>query len=279
MRRRDELNDKGVRIRFAGRRDWRVPRRVLRRMDESIELTKRNTRMVLTMAFNYGGRAEIVDAVRALVAEGTPANKVDERAIRRHLYFPDMPDPDLVIRTSGETGSPTSCSGRSPTASWCSPTCCGPTSAGTISSRRWASSSAGYGASERSAPEGPPTRCDVTSCETGGVMTVWTRIAVTAGIVLLAGFFIAGAVATLHGAVAVLVIVAVASPCSSARATCSTARTPRGGRTGPQAARPSAADLAAARAADARRAVAEATRRGERYCPIEPAERSPQTST
>jgi undecaprenyl diphosphate synthase len=103
MRRRDELNEKGVRIRFAGRRDWRVPRRVLKRMDESIELTKDNTRMTMTMAFNYGGRAEIVDAVRALVAEGVAANKVDEKAIRRHLYFPDMPDPDLVIRTSGET--------------------------------------------------------------------------------------------------------------------------------------------------------------------------------
>jgi len=103
MRRRDELNDKGVRIRFAGRRDWRVPRRVLRRMDESIELTKDNRTMTMTMAFNYGGRAEIVDAVRALVAEGVAPNKVDEKAIRRHLYFPDMPDPDLVIRTSGET--------------------------------------------------------------------------------------------------------------------------------------------------------------------------------
>jgi undecaprenyl diphosphate synthase len=103
MRRRDELNEKGVRIRFAGRRDWRVPRRVLKRMDESIELTRGNDRMTMTMAFNYGGRAEIVDAVRALVAEGVAPNKVDEKAIRRHLYFPDMPDPDLVIRTSGET--------------------------------------------------------------------------------------------------------------------------------------------------------------------------------
>ena len=103
MRRRDELNEKGVRIRFAGRRDWRVPRRVLKRMDESIELTRGNDRMTMTMAFNYGGRAEIVDAVRALVAEGVAPNKVDEKAILRHLYFPDMPDPDLVIRTSGET--------------------------------------------------------------------------------------------------------------------------------------------------------------------------------
>ena len=102
VRRRDELHEKGVRIRFAGRRDWRVPRRVLKRMDESIELTKDNRRMVMTMAFNYGGRAEIVDAVRAIAAEGISPNKIDEKTIRRHLYFPDMPDPDLVIRTSGE---------------------------------------------------------------------------------------------------------------------------------------------------------------------------------
>ena len=102
MRRRDELHDKGVRIRFAGRRDWRVPKRVLRRMDESIELTKGNRRCTLTMAFNYGGRAEIVDAVRRLVADGVPEDKISEKAIRSRLYFPDQPDPDLVIRTSGE---------------------------------------------------------------------------------------------------------------------------------------------------------------------------------
>jgi undecaprenyl diphosphate synthase len=102
VRRRDELHDKGVRIRFAGRRDWRVPRRVLRRMDESSELTRSNRTMTLTMAFNYGGRAEIVDAVRALVAEGTSAQRIDEKAIRAHLYYPDQPDPDLVVRTSGE---------------------------------------------------------------------------------------------------------------------------------------------------------------------------------
>ena len=102
MRRRDELHDKGVRIRFAGRRDWRVPRRVLRRMDESVALTEGDRRMTLTMAFNYGGRAEIVDAVRALVQEGVAAAKIDERVIRSHLYYPDQPDPDLVIRTSGE---------------------------------------------------------------------------------------------------------------------------------------------------------------------------------
>ena len=102
LRRRDELNDRGVRVRFSGRRDWRVPRRVLRRMDETEALTAHNRAMTLTMAFNYGGRAEIVDAVRDVVASGVPANKIDERAIRSHLYHPDMPDPDLVVRTSGE---------------------------------------------------------------------------------------------------------------------------------------------------------------------------------
>ena len=102
LRRRDELQAKGVRVRFMGRRDWRVPRRVLRRMDESAELTRDNRRLTLTLAFNYGGRAEIIDAVRAMVADGTPADKVTEKRLRQYLYVPDMPDPDLVVRTSGE---------------------------------------------------------------------------------------------------------------------------------------------------------------------------------
>jgi undecaprenyl diphosphate synthase len=101
-RRRDELEKKGVRIRFAGRRDWRVPKRLIRQMDQSIAQTAHNRRMTLTIAFNYGGRAEIVDAVRALVEDGTPAGKIDEKAIRSRLYDPEMPDPDLMIRTSGE---------------------------------------------------------------------------------------------------------------------------------------------------------------------------------
>jgi undecaprenyl diphosphate synthase len=103
LRRRDELNDKDVRVQFIGRRDWRVPRRVLRRMDESVELTQDNKRMTLTLAFNYGGRAEIIDAVRSMVADGVPADKITEKRLRDHLYAPDMPDPDLMIRTSGES--------------------------------------------------------------------------------------------------------------------------------------------------------------------------------
>lgn len=101
-RRRDELHERGVRMRFLGRRDWRVPERVLQRMDESIALTADNKVMTLNIAFNYGGRAEIVDAVKAIVSSGVPAERVDERMIRRHLYDPDMPDPDLMVRTSGE---------------------------------------------------------------------------------------------------------------------------------------------------------------------------------
>jgi undecaprenyl diphosphate synthase len=102
LRRRDELHERGVRIQFVGRRDWRVPRRLIRRMDEALALTAKNRTMTLTIAFNYGGRAEIVDAVRSIVAARTAPDRVDERAIRSHLYAPDMPDPDLVIRTSGE---------------------------------------------------------------------------------------------------------------------------------------------------------------------------------
>jgi undecaprenyl diphosphate synthase len=100
--RRDELHGKGVRIRFIGRRDWRVPRGVLRSIDEATELTHANRRMTLTFAFNYGGRAEILDAVKAVMKEGISPDKVSEKDIRRHLYAPDMPDPDLVVRTSGE---------------------------------------------------------------------------------------------------------------------------------------------------------------------------------
>ena len=101
-RRRDELHERDVRIRFMGRRDWRVPRRLVRRMDEALDLTAKNRTMTLTIAFNYGGRAEIIDAVKSLLASGVPAEKLTEKGIRDHLYAPDMPDPDLVVRTSGE---------------------------------------------------------------------------------------------------------------------------------------------------------------------------------
>jgi undecaprenyl diphosphate synthase len=102
LTRRDEIHARNIRMQFLGRRDWRVPKRILRRIDETLELTRHNTGMVLSMAFNYGGRAELVDAVKAIVEAGTPAHKVSEKTIRSHLYDPTMPDPELVIRTSGE---------------------------------------------------------------------------------------------------------------------------------------------------------------------------------
>jgi undecaprenyl diphosphate synthase len=101
-RRREELREKGVRIRFAGRRDWRVPKRVLKQMDEAAERTRHCRRMNLVIAFNYGGRAEIVDAVREIAREGISPDKITDKTIAQHLYQPDMPDPDLVVRTSGE---------------------------------------------------------------------------------------------------------------------------------------------------------------------------------
>lgn len=101
-RRRDELDELGVRIRFIGRRDWRVPKRLIRHQDRSIAQTAHNRKLTLTIAFNYGGRAEIIDAVRAMVADGLQADDISEKALRRYLYDPEMPDPDLVVRTSGE---------------------------------------------------------------------------------------------------------------------------------------------------------------------------------
>ncbi len=106
LRRRDELNDRGVRIRFSGRRGGRVPGRLLRRIEESESLTGRNRTLTLVIAFNYGGRAELADAARGIgrdVAAGRlDPERIDERTVARHLYLPDSPDPDLLVRTSGE---------------------------------------------------------------------------------------------------------------------------------------------------------------------------------
>ena len=104
--RRDELDQRGVRIRFLGRRDWRLPRSVQREMEVAERLTARNDRMQLVIALNYGGRAEILEAVRALLEDRrrrrVRGERVTERSIARRLHLPDVPDPDLLIRTSGE---------------------------------------------------------------------------------------------------------------------------------------------------------------------------------
>lgn len=106
LRRREELQELGVRVRFIGRRGGRVPGRVRKRIAETEEMTRKNRKLTLTFAFNYGGRAEIVDAMRAIAHEVEAGrikpDKIDDRVVARHLYAPDVPDPDLLIRTSGE---------------------------------------------------------------------------------------------------------------------------------------------------------------------------------
>jgi undecaprenyl diphosphate synthase len=89
-----ELHEEGVRIRFIGRREG-IPEELVQRMDWAERLTDANRRITLFVAFNYGGRAEILDAARAFQGGG-------EEEFRRCLYAPEMHDPDLIIRTSGE---------------------------------------------------------------------------------------------------------------------------------------------------------------------------------
>jgi undecaprenyl diphosphate synthase len=104
-RRRDEMHDLGVRVRWAGRRP-RLWRSVIAELEEAERLTKRNKTLTLTMCVNYGGRAEIADAARLLAIDVAAGNvnphKVDERLLAKYLDEPDMPDVDLFLRTSGE---------------------------------------------------------------------------------------------------------------------------------------------------------------------------------
>jgi undecaprenyl diphosphate synthase len=96
-----DLVSQGVRVRFIGRRD-RAPDELRERMEELEEETRHNERLNLWIAFDYGGRDEIVQAVRRLVESGIDPREVDENALAAQLYAPDLPDPDLLIRTSGE---------------------------------------------------------------------------------------------------------------------------------------------------------------------------------
>ena len=102
---REEIMEQNIRFTTIGRRDG-LPPPVLREIDENVRLSRDNTGMVLCLAINYGGRTELVDAVRALaeqVARGKlPPDAIDEDAVADALYTAGMPDPDLLIRTAGE---------------------------------------------------------------------------------------------------------------------------------------------------------------------------------
>ncbi len=96
-----ELHKQGVQIRHIGRLD-RLPERLRKQVLEALELTKDNQRIVFNVAFDYGGRGEIVHAVQRIIRDGVPAEQVTEELLSGYLYTGDLPDPDLIIRTSGE---------------------------------------------------------------------------------------------------------------------------------------------------------------------------------
>jgi undecaprenyl diphosphate synthase len=97
----EKLHHDGVRLRHLGRLQDLSPD-IQRAVRDSVELTRNNTRIGLNVCFNYGGRAELVDAVRQIIADGRRPDSVTEELIASYLYTRDLPDPDMVIRTSGE---------------------------------------------------------------------------------------------------------------------------------------------------------------------------------
>jgi undecaprenyl diphosphate synthase len=104
---RDDLYARGVRIRALGRRDRRIPQRLQHALLDAEALTAKNHGMTLTLAVDHDGRVELADAVAALAAEVRAGNRrassIDEDALAAHLAVPDLPDPDLIVRTGGDT--------------------------------------------------------------------------------------------------------------------------------------------------------------------------------
>jgi len=97
----NELNAEGVRIVHVGRLEA-MPKKIRQKVCQSMEKTRNNGKLVLNIAWNYGGRDEIVCALQEIVKAGIPAEKINEEVITQHLFTHGSPDPDLIIRTSGE---------------------------------------------------------------------------------------------------------------------------------------------------------------------------------
>jgi undecaprenyl diphosphate synthase len=97
----DELHKEGVQLRHIGRLE-RLDPKIQQKVLHAIELTKNNDRLVLNVAFNYGGRDEIVCAIQKIIKDGIPAEDVTDETVNRYLFTAGVPDPDLIIRTSGE---------------------------------------------------------------------------------------------------------------------------------------------------------------------------------
>jgi undecaprenyl diphosphate synthase len=98
----DELDRQGAQLRHIGDLES-LDVSLQRAIRQAIDKTRSNDRLVLTLAFNYGGRQELLRAMQHIVASGIAPEDIDEALIERHLYTHDLPDPDLIIRTSGET--------------------------------------------------------------------------------------------------------------------------------------------------------------------------------
>lgn len=96
-----ELHQEGVQLRHIGELEG-ISGGLQKKIHKAMELTKNNTRLIVNIAFNYGGRDEIVHAVRRIISEGIPADQVSEDLIDSYMYTGGLPDPDLIIRTSGE---------------------------------------------------------------------------------------------------------------------------------------------------------------------------------
>jgi undecaprenyl diphosphate synthase len=96
-----ELHKRGVKIRHLGHLE-RLPQRLKKAIGNAIELTRSNTEMTLSLAFDYGGRLEILDAVRNILVDGIPPHEIDTKLFNSYLYTADLPDVDLVIRTGGD---------------------------------------------------------------------------------------------------------------------------------------------------------------------------------
>src|SRR5207249_1248472 len=97
----NELHASGARLVHIGNLDPLEPS-LRKKVEQAIELTKDNKQIIVALAFNYGGRAEIIDAVKRIIADGVAAERVDEALFSSYLYTAELPDPDLIIRTAGE---------------------------------------------------------------------------------------------------------------------------------------------------------------------------------
>jgi undecaprenyl diphosphate synthase len=98
----DEIHERGIRVLVSGRKAELSPA-MQQQIADAESRTEANRHGVLNVCLNYGGRAELVDAVRSLLASGVSPDDVDERAISARLYHPELPDPDLIVRTAGES--------------------------------------------------------------------------------------------------------------------------------------------------------------------------------